>query len=72
MSTGSSTEQVEEYVRVTARFLALPLDDEQVRRVAVHLQRTQAMAAGLQALPFEPELEPAEIYLPAPFPTGDA
>ena len=66
-----SPEDIEQYVRSAAQMAALPLNDAQVQRVAVHLARTQGMAAGLQALPFEPELEPAEIYLPAPFPPGD-
>jgi hypothetical protein len=65
-------DEIEDYVRVTARFLSLPLDDEQVKRVAVHLARTRALADSLQAVPLEPELELAEIYCPAPFPPGDA
>jgi hypothetical protein len=63
---------IEDYVRVTARLLALPLADDQVARVATHLARTQGLAAGLQALDLPPELELAEVYCPAPFPPGDA
>ncbi|MBX3622373.1 MAG: DUF4089 domain-containing protein [Rhizobacter sp.] len=50
--------------------VALPLDDAQVQRVAVHLARTRALAAGLLALPLPHETEPAEVYRPAPFPPG--
>jgi hypothetical protein len=66
------TSQTKDYVRATARFLALPLDEAQVERVAAHLARTQAMVAALQDVPLHPELEPVEIYCPAPFPPGDA
>jgi hypothetical protein len=68
---GASLQDIEDYVRMTARFLALPLDSERVQRVAAHLARTRKMAAGLLATPLDPELEPAEIYSPAPFPPGD-
>lgn len=67
----SNSTEVQDYVRATARFLALPLDEAQVARVAVHLGRTQAMVAALKDAPLHPELEPAEIYCPAPFPSGD-
>ena len=63
--------EIQDYVRATARFLALPLDEAQVERVAEHLARTQAMVAALQAAPLHPELEPAQIYCPAPFPPDD-
>jgi len=33
--------------------------------------RVQAMVAALKDAPLHPELEPAEIYCPAPFPPGD-
>ena len=42
----SSTEEIQNYVLSTARFLSLPLAEDQVVRVAVHLARTQAMVAG--------------------------
>ncbi len=67
----SNSTEVQDYVRATARFLALPLDEAQVERVAVHLARTRAMVAALKDAPLHPELEPAEIYCPAPFPPGD-
>ena len=59
-----------EFVRASARFLDLPLDDARAARVAVHLERTRQMVAGLQALPLDAELEPAEIFRPAPFPAS--
>ncbi|HEV7915355.1 MAG TPA: DUF4089 domain-containing protein [Albitalea sp.] len=60
-----------DYVRHAAQFLDLPLDDAQVQRVALHLARTKAMVAALQALPLGPELELAEVFRPAPFPEAD-
>lgn len=56
------------YVQATAVLLDLPLDVERAARVAAHLQRTAAMAQGLQAFPLDDEAEPAEVYCPAPFP----
>jgi len=52
------------YVRASAAMLRLPLDDEQVVRVAAHLQRTAAMAQQLDQLSMPPELELAEIFRP--------
>lgn len=54
------------YVRASAAVLGLPLDDEQVVRVAAHLQRTAAMAKLLDEQAMPPELELAEIYKPKP------
>jgi len=61
-----------DHVRASARFLDLPLDEARLQRVAVHLERTRRLVADLQALPLHPDLEPAEIYRPAPFPAGPA
>jgi uncharacterized protein involved in propanediol utilization len=66
-----SSQDIKDYVRSTARFLALPLDEAQVARVAVHLERTRGMVVALQQLPLHAALEPAEIYCPAPFPPDD-
>ena len=52
------------YVRASAAVLGLPLEDEQVVRVAAHLQRTAAMAQMLDEQAVPPALEPAEIYKP--------
>lgn len=54
------------YVRASAAVLGLPLQDEQVVRVAAHLQRTAAMAKLLDAQSMPPEVELAEIYKPKP------
>jgi hypothetical protein len=52
------------YVRASAAVLRLPLDDEQVVRVAAHLQRSATLAQLLEAVDMPPELELAEIYRP--------
>ena len=52
------------YVRASAAVLRLPLDDEQVVRVAAHLQRTAVLAQLLDDLALPPEAELAEIYKP--------
>ncbi|MCR5885608.1 DUF4089 domain-containing protein [Rhizobacter sp. J219] len=70
MST--SPQDLEPYVRSAAQLAALPLDDAQVQRVAVHLARTKLLADSLLAMPLPPETEPAEVYRPAPFPPTDA
>lgn len=54
-------------VKATARIVGIPLDAAQAERVAAHLQRTAAMAALLDAFPLHDEVEPAEVYCPAPF-----
>jgi hypothetical protein len=64
----SSPLDLEPYVRSAAQLAALPLDDAQVQRVAVHLARTHALAESLRAVPLPAETEPAEVYRPAPFP----
>lgn len=57
------------YVQAAAVALDLSLDDAQAARVAVHLQRTAAFAATLQAVPLALHDEPAELFCPAPFDT---
>ncbi len=56
------------YVRATARALDLPLDDARAHAVAQHLGRTAVLARALEAYVLPPEIEPAEVYQPAPFP----
>ncbi len=68
MNTGD--EEITAYVRTAAAVLALPLDEDQVRRVAVHLGRSAALAALLDEVPLAPHDEPAEIYCPAPWITS--
>ena len=59
------------YVRAAAQLLALPLSNDQVERVSVHLARTAALAATLRQVPLEAHDEPVQIYEPAPFPAED-
>ena len=54
------------YVQASATALRLPLDAAQVQRVAVHMQRTAALAQLLDDLHLSPELEKAQIYVPKP------
>ncbi|MBX3609484.1 MAG: DUF4089 domain-containing protein [Hydrogenophaga sp.] len=56
------------YVQAVATALELPLDAARAQRVATHLQRTTAMAQLLQAFPLDDEVEPAEVFCPAPYP----
>ena len=67
----SDPSDLTDYVRCTAQLLELPLSDEQVARVALHLQRTQAIAATMREVPLAAHDEIAEIYRPAPFPAED-
>lgn len=60
-----------DFVRSSARLLELSLDDAQLARVAEHLARTRTLVAPLRLLPLGADLEPAEIYCPAPFPVED-
>jgi hypothetical protein len=60
-----------DYVRITARLQALPLDEPQVQRVALHLGRTRAMAQLLTRFALTPHEEITEIFCPAPFPSSD-
>jgi hypothetical protein len=54
------------YVQASATALRLKLDAAQTQRVAVHMQRTAAMAQLLDDLHLPPELEKAQLYVPAP------
>ncbi|MGS5089433.1 AtzG-like protein [Hydrogenophaga sp. A37] len=60
-------EQTLAYVRAVAVVVGIQLDDAQVARVAMHLQRTAGLAATLEAIPLAPHDEPAELFHPAPF-----
>lgn len=65
-----SHEAMREYVRAAAALQQLPLDEARVNAVAVHLQRTAAMAALLDGLPLEPHEEPVPLYQAWPFPNS--
>lgn len=58
------------YVKATAASLDLPLDDARAERVAGHLAISAALANALESYPLPPEVEPAEVYCPAPFTSG--
>ena len=60
-------EQTLAYVRAVAVVVGLPLDEAQIARVAVHLQRTAGLSATLEDVPLTPHDEPAELFRPAPF-----
>ena len=60
-----------DYVRSAARFLELPLGEAQVARVAAHLARTRTLVTLLRDAPLADEVEPAEVFCPAPFPGED-
>ncbi|MDD3785558.1 MAG: DUF4089 domain-containing protein [Hydrogenophaga sp.] len=60
-------EQTLAYVKAVAVVVGLPLDEAQIARVAVHLQRTAGLAATLEDIPLTPHDEPAELFCPAPF-----
>ena len=64
--------QVLAHVRAAAAVAGLTLDEARVQAVAAHFMRTAAMASLLDQAPLAPELAPAEIYRPAPFPEEDA
>jgi hypothetical protein len=65
--------QTLEYVMAAAAALGLRLDAARAKSVAQDLQRTAAMAALLADAGLAPELEPSEVFKPAPFPVaGDA
>ena len=61
-------QQVLAYVKAAAAALELPLGEQRELSVAMHLARTAALAAQLDAFPMDVNDEPAEIYSPAPFP----
>lgn len=60
-----------QYVKTTAALFMLPLEDAQVARVAVFLQRTAAVVTLLDSAGLSAHDELAEIYCPAPFPSRD-
>jgi hypothetical protein len=65
-------DEVLAYVKSAARLQGLPLTEERARAVAAHFARTIAIARVLEQAPLAPEDEPAQLYLPAPFPAEDA
>lgn len=60
------------YVRAAAAAIGLPLDRERAQAVALHLERTAALARRLEQAPLAPLDELAQVFRPAPFPAGEA
>lgn len=56
------------YVRASAVALGMPMDEERLARVAGYLALSARFAALLDAADLGPEVEPAEVFCPAPFP----
>ncbi len=56
------------YVKASAQLQGLPLDEDRVKAVAVHLLRSAHLASLLDNTPLSPEHELAEIYKSAAFP----
>ena len=61
-------DEILSYVKAAAAAVDLPLDDAAAMRVAQHLGRTAGMARLLDEAAMPVEVEPAEVYCPAPFP----
>ena len=68
--TSPADSSIADYVKSAAALLALPLSADQAVRVAVHFQRTAAMAALIQAVELPVHEELTEIYCPAAFTTN--
>ena len=64
----SSEIALSDYVRSAANLLDLPLAEDRIKRVAMHLGNTAAMARLLDTVPLDFHDELAEIYSPAVFP----
>lgn len=69
-STSSVRTGFVEYVKAVAALLDLPLDPARAERVAGHLAISAELARALEACPLAPEVEPAEVFCPAPFGSG--
>ena len=67
-----SDEEVLSYVKAAAAALELPLSPAAAQRVAAQLARTGALARELEGAALGVDDEPAQIYLPAPFPPEGA
>jgi hypothetical protein len=64
-------QEVLDYVKVAARMVQLSLDEARAQAVALHLGRSVAIAAAVEAAALAPHDELAEIFKPAPFPLED-
>jgi hypothetical protein len=59
---------IRDHVISSAALLGITLDDDRVGRVTIHLDRIANFAQLLESEPLGPDVEPAAIYCPAPFP----
>jgi hypothetical protein len=57
-----------QYVAVVSKAIELELSDEQIERVAMHLDRTRLLSKDLMSLKLPAELELVEIYAPSDYP----
>lgn len=64
-------QQLLAYAKASADVLGIPMDAARALRVAGYLQLSGQFAGQLDAVAMGPELEPAEVYCPAPFPSVD-
>lgn len=59
------------YASVSADAMGVPMNEARVARVAFYLVLTSRLADVLEAHPLGVEVDPAEVYCPAPFPEQD-
>lgn len=63
--------QAQAHARAVGATLGIPMDEERVSRVAFYLALTARMVGDLEQVTAGPEVEPAEVFSPAPFPAVD-
>lgn len=59
------------YANASAEALGIPMDAARAQRVAGYLRLSGSFAGLLDAVAMGSELEPAEVFCPAPFPSVD-
>ena len=64
-------QQLLAYANASADVLGIPMDAARALRVAGYLRLSGNFAGLLEAVAMGPELEPAEVFCPAPFPSVD-
>lgn len=63
--------QAQGHARAVGATLGIPMDEGRVERVAFYLALTARIMGELERIPLGPEVEPAEVFCPAPFPATD-
>jgi hypothetical protein len=63
--------QAQAYALASADALGVPMDSARAARVASYLSLTARLASLLDAVSMSYEVEPAEVFCPAPFPAQD-